>query len=229
MKQPRTFLLQLKREITQTFTLSKTFSILLGTAIVSFGIYNIHSRVGISEGGIIGLLLLCNHWFGISASILSPVLDGICYLFGYKYLGRDFFKSSIFATLSLAAFYRLWELFPPILPNLESMPLLAAVLGGLCVGIGCGLVVRQGASSGGDDALALVISKISGCKIARAYLFTDVTVLLLSLSYIPLKRIVFSLMTVTISSFLIDFISSYGRDAAEDDDDDDLNGEAVPE
>lgn len=223
-------MLQIKREITQTFTLGKTFSILLGTAIVSFGIHNIHSRVGISEGGIIGLLLLCSHWFGISASILSPVLDGICYLFGYKYLGRDFLKTSIFATISLAGFYRLWELFPPILPNMENMPLLAAVIGGLFVGVGCGLVVRQGASSGGDDALALVISKLTGCKVARAYLATDMTVLLLSLSYIPFKRIAFSLLTVTISSFLIDFIASYGRDAGdEEDDDDDFGGEAVPD
>ena len=71
-----------------------------------------------------------------------------------------------------------------------------------------GLIVRQGGSSGGDDALALVIGKITGWRLSRAYLFTDLTVLILSLSYIPLQKIVFSLVTVTISSWLIDFVQN---------------------
>lgn len=61
----------------------------------------------------------------------------------------------------------------------------------------------------GDDALALVISKITGCRISKAYLLTDITVLVFSLSYIPAKRIVYSLVTVTVSSLLIDFIQNF--------------------
>ena len=71
-------------------------------------------------------------------------------------------------------------------------------------------MVRQGASCAGDDALALVISKATGCRISRAYLLTDVSVLVLSLSYIPAGRIVYSLITVTVSSFMIDFIHNFG-------------------
>ncbi len=217
MKQSRTLLLRLKQELKTTFTFWRTFSILLGTAIISFGITNIHSRVGISEGGVLGLLLLCNFWLGLSSSILSPLLDGLSYLLGFRYLGKEFLKTSVFASFSLAMFYRLWESFPPMLPDLSAYPLAASLAGGLFIGCGCGLVVRQGASSGGDDALALVISKLTGWKISRAYLFTDVTVLLLSLSYISWTRIIFSLITVTISSFLIDFISTWGKDSDEDD------------
>ena len=84
-------------------------------------------------------------------------------------------------------------------------------LGGLFVGIGVGLVVRQGGSSGGDDALALVISKLSRCRLSRAYLVTDLSVLLLSLTYIPFQRIAYSLVTVTVSSLLIDWIQNLGR------------------
>ena len=69
-------------------------------------------------------------------------------------------------------------------------------------------MVRQGGSCGGDDALALVISKATGWRLSRAYLFTDLTVLLLSLSYIPLRRIAFSLVTVTVSSLIIDALQS---------------------
>ena len=80
-------------------------------------------------------------------------------------------------------------------------------LGGIFVGVGVGIVVAQGGSSGGDDALALVISKLSGLRLAKAYLFTDISVLTLSLTYIPFGRIIFSLITVTISSWIIDGIT----------------------
>ena len=93
-----------------------------------------------------------------------------------------------------------------MIPDLSASPLIAAILGGIFVGAGVGIIVRMGGSSGGDDALALSISRLTGWRLSRSYLLTDVTVLLLSLSYIPVTRIVFSLITVSISSFLIDII-----------------------
>ena len=75
--------------------------------------------------------------------------------------------------------------------------------------MGVGLIVRQGGSSGGDDALALVISGKTGLRLSKAYLFTDLTVLCLSLSYIPLRRIIYSLITVTVSSVIIDLVQTF--------------------
>ena len=83
------------------------------------------------------------------------------------------------------------------------------------MGVGAGLVVRCNASAGGDDALALSIHKVFGLRLARCYLFTDLTVLILSLSYIPLSKIAFSLVTVFISSPLIDFVQNIGASPAE--------------
>ena len=202
------FLARITQERRRLFPLPKVLLILLGSSILSFGIYNIHRQTGITEGGVLGMLLFLNYWVGLSPSILSPILDTICYLLGFRFLGKDFLKTSIFSTLCFAGFSRLWESFPPVLPNLSAHPLAAALVGGLFVGIGCGIVIRQGGSSGGDDALALVISKLTRCRISRAYLATDITVLLLSLTYIPFKRIAFSLITVTLSSFLIDFVQT---------------------
>lgn len=189
----------------------KLILILLGAAIATFGIHNIHQQTHITEGGVIGMVLLANHWLGIPASSATFVLDAACYLMALKWLGKGFFKTSVVSTICVSAFYKLWELFPPMLPNLSEHPLLAAALGGIFVGAGVGLIVRQGGSSGGDDALALTISKLTRWRLSRAYLITDLTVLILSLSYIPFKRIAYSLVTVTISSLLIDFIKSGGE------------------
>ena len=186
-------------------------ALLLGTCILAFGLYNIHRRVGITEGGVLGLVLLLNHDLGIPPWLASPVLDAACYALGWRYLGGDFLRLSVVSTLGVAGFLRLFELFAPLLPDLTALPLAAALLGGLCVGVGVGLVVRQGGSSGGDDALALVVAKKTGCKLSKAYLATDLTVLLLSLSYIQLSRIAYSLITVTVSSLLIDWVQTAGR------------------
>ena len=59
--------------------------ILLGSAIVSFGVHNIHNVTGITEGGIIGLVLCFDHWFGIPPSVVTPVLDGLSYLVAVSY------------------------------------------------------------------------------------------------------------------------------------------------
>lgn len=199
----------LQSRLTAGFTTRKILLILLGAMICTFGIHNIHQRTHITEGGMIGLMLLVERWLNISPAYITPVLDISCYLLACKFLVGRFIKISIVSTACVSGFYKIWELFPPMLPDLSAHPLTAAVLGGMFVGIGVGLIVRQGGSSGGDDALALTISHTLRWRLSRAYLFTDLTVLILSLSYIPLRRIVFSLITVTISSCLIDLVKDY--------------------
>lgn len=183
--------------------------LLIGAAILSFGLYNVHSQSQITEGGVLGMTLLLQHWLHLSPSVTGPVIDLACYLLGAYFLGTGFLGWALAGSAAFSGFYRLFEHFGYVLPNLGGTPLLAAVAGGLFIGIGVGLVVRAGGASGGDDALALVIAKVSHCKLSRAYLATDLTVLLLSTSYIPLHKIACSLVTVTLSSMLIDQIQRW--------------------
>ena len=115
-------------------------------------------------------------------------------------------KNAIFSTCCYALLYRFWEFTGPFLPSYADKPLIAAILGGLFVGIGAGLIVRRGGASGGDDALALILHQVTGWKISRSYFFTDFVVLMLSISYIPLRNIFFSLLTVTLSSAVIELL-----------------------
>lgn len=205
----KSFICNLWKKFTDGLTLQKILLILLGSMICSFGIHNIHQRTHITEGGIMGLMLLIEHWFSFSPAYITPVLDLACYLLAYKFLGGEFIKISVISTTCVSIFYKIWECFPPMLPDLSATPLLAAICGSLFVGVGVGLIIRQGGSSGGDDALALTISHTLHWRLSRSYLFTDIVVLLLSLTYIPVKRIAFSLITVTLSSYIIDWIKEW--------------------
>ena len=126
----------LQSRLTAGFTTRKILLILLGAMICTFGIHNIHQRTHITEGGMIGLMLLVERWLNISPAYITPVLDISCYLLACKFLGGRFIKISIVSTACVSGFYKIWELFPPMLPDLSAHPLTAAVLGGMFVGTG---------------------------------------------------------------------------------------------
>ena len=79
------------------------------------------------------------------------------------------------------------------------------------VGVGAGLCVRVGGAPSGDDALAMSISHATGWKIQWVYLLSDLIVLVMSLSYIPVRRIGYSLFTVLLSGQLIGFVQNFNR------------------
>ena len=89
----------------------------------------------------------------------------------------------------------------------SKVMILAAILGAVFVGVGVGLCVKMGGAPCGDDALAMSISKLTKMKIQWAYLISDITVLALSLTYIPLNKIIWSLVTVVISGQIIGLIA----------------------
>ena len=186
--------------------LSNCIAIVLASLFQAFGIYNVHSLSNVTEGGVLGATLLIQHWFHISPAISALVLNIICYTLGWKTLGRSFLAYSAISILTYSAGYALFEQFPPLFPEIAAYPLIAALAGALFIGIGAGLCVKCGGATAGDDALAMSLSHILKWPIERIYLFSDLLVLMLSLSYIPLRRIAYSLLTVILSGQIIGII-----------------------
>ena len=176
------------------------------SALQAFGMYNIHALSGVTEGGIFGLILLLDHWLGLSPAVSSLVLNGACYALGWRTLGRSFIAYSLIATCGYSAAYAVCECFPPLWPQIAEMPLLASVAGALFIGVGAGLCVRAGGATSGDDALAMSLASLTKIPIQWLYLISDLTVLALSLSYIPVRRIGYSLLTVVLSGQIIGWI-----------------------
>lgn len=181
------------------------------SAFQAFGMYNVHALSGVTEGGVFGMILLIDHWLGISPAISSVILNAACYALGWKTLGKDFIAYSLIATCGYAAAYAICECFPPLWPEIAQMPLLAAIVGAMFIGIGAGLCVRAGGATSGDDALAMSLSHLTKQPIERIYLASDLLVLTLSLSYIPLRRIGYSLLTMILSGQTIGLIQKIHR------------------
>ena len=188
------------------------FGLVFGGVFLAFGLYHVHSLSGVTEGGLLGLNLLLEHWFSISPAVTNFVFSAICYFIGWRMLGKDFILRSAVAAAAFSVSYRIFEQFPHIYPGLYEMPLLAALLGAVFVGVGTGVCVRCGGAVCGDDSLAMAISRKLKIKIEYCYMVSDLLVLGLSLSYIPFRRIAYSLVTVFLSSKLVGLIERWGKE-----------------
>lgn len=199
------------KEALKNITLKKCVITLLGSFILAFGLYHVHSISGVTEGGVLGATLLLEHWTGISPALTGGIMNVLCYVLGWKLLGKEFIAYSALATVGFSGMYKICEQFPHLWPGLADMPLVAALVGALFVGVGAGLCVRVGGAPSGDDALAMSISHATDWKIQWVYLLSDLIVLVMSLSYIPVRRIGYSLFTVLLSGQLIGFVQNFNR------------------
>ena len=173
-----------RKDILSTgFSRKSAAMMILGSSILAMGMCNIHAHSGVTEGGVLGLTLLLEHLFAI-----SPALS---------------------ACLCYSAVYALLEPFAPMFPLLISSQLVASLVGSLFVGFGAGICVRYGGAPGGDDALSMSLSRITRLPIQWVYLLSDLIVLSLSLCYIPLGKIAYSLLTVILSGQLIGIVERF--------------------
>ena len=154
----------------------------------------------------LGLTLLLHNWFGISPSVSSVVMNVACYALGWKLLGKEFICYSAVAGGGFSVFYAIFEKIGPLFPHLTQNQFACSVVGALFVGVGVGLAVRAGGAPGGDDALAMSLAHVTHLKLEWLYLISDLIVLVLSLTYIPPLKLLYSLFTVVISGQLIGLI-----------------------
>lgn len=187
-------------------TLKSILLIMIGATILSFGSYNFNYQNNVTEGGVLGLLLLMQQIFNISPSITSVIIDFSLFAIGTKFFGKRFLLYSVLSTITFSTTYKIWESLGFLIPSFTNNMLIASILAGIGVGVGVGLVVRGGGASGGDDVIALLGNKLLKLKVNHVYLVTDAIVLLMSLVYLDIKQVFFSIIAVTISGKIISII-----------------------
>ena len=208
-------------------TIKNIMLIIIGATILSFGSYNFNYQNNVTEGGVLGLLLLMQHVFNISPSITSVVIDFTLFAIGSKFFGKKFLLYSILSTTTFSTTYKIWESIGFLVPSFTNNMLIASILAGIGVGVGVGLVVRGGGASGGDDVIALLGNKFLKLKVIHVYLITDAIVLLMSLVYLDIKQVFFSIIAVTTSWKIISLI--YKDNSEEDDNLEELDNEIIYE
>ncbi|WAW15823.1 YitT family protein [Peptostreptococcus equinus] len=189
--------------------LKKITIVELGTFIMAFGIYNFYYQNGITEGGVLGIFLILKNVFDIEISLANIIIDGLLLLLGFKFYGKKFLGLTLLSTSTFSIFTAIFEKIGFVMTINNNI--IAAILGGLCVGIGCGLIINTGAAGGGDDIVALIVSKFSKFRISTVYLITDISILFLSLTYLPINKMIYSILAVIVSGQIVGFLYKFNH------------------
>ena len=103
----------------------------------------------------------------------------------------------------------------PVLQNLTDDKLLAAIYSGILVGLGIGLVVREGASTGGMDIPPLILQKKFGIPVAVSLYVADFSVLLLQALFSDSEEILYGILNVFLSSIVVNYVTVSGQKKAQ--------------
>ncbi|MTD38940.1 DUF2179 domain-containing protein [Erwinia sp. CPCC 100877] len=187
------------------FYVTDILFILAGTCLYAFGLVTFNIANDLAEGGVTGITLILRALFQIDPAYSTLLINIPLILIGGKVLGKHSFYYTILGTVSLSVFLWLWQRFP-IVVNLDHDLLIASLLAGLAAGTGSGLVYRVGGTTGGTDVVARILEKKYGVSMGRSLLIFDIFVLLLSLSYIDVKRMMYTLIISFVFSKVVDSV-----------------------
>lgn len=176
--------------------------ILIGAAMVAVSIELFLVPNSIIDGGIIGISLILDFLSPIPFGILMVVINLPFLYFGYKHIGRNFFISSIFAILALAIIE--FPLHP--IPGVVDDPLLATVFGGLILGAGVGLVIRNGGALDGTEILGILLTKLLPFSVGEFVMFVNIFIFIWAGFVLGWENAMYSILTYYIASKTIDAV-----------------------
>lgn len=183
--------------------------IALGTAIYAFGFVQFNMANHLAEGGVAGLTLIVYHLLGLDPSVTTLLFNLPLFLLGARILGRQSMVLSIYGTVTMSLFIWFWQRLPLSVDVGQDL-LIASLLAGLCAGLGSGLVFRFGGTTGGTDIIARITEKLFGIQLGQMLLAIDVGVLLLSLTYIDIRHMMYTLIASFVFSQVVTVVEHGG-------------------
>lgn len=157
---------------------------------------------GIAPGGLTGVATVLNYLFGAPVGVTSLLMNVPLFLMGYKLMGGSFAFRSMIATVLFSLLIDLFRF-----PALTDDVLLASVYGAILLGVGLGLILRGGATTGGSDMIAkLVHHRMSFVSVGMILLFVDCTVIALAAFTMSTRAALYSLICIFVSSKVIDLV-----------------------
>lgn len=183
--------------------------IALGTALYAFGFVEFNMANHLAEGGVAGISLMLHFLMNIDPSYTNMILNIPLLFIGYRFLGRRTFFYTIWGIVSLSI-WMFWFQRIPFTLNIHHDLLVAALLAGIFGGTGIGLVFRYGGTTGGADIIAKLIQIKKGAPVGKTFFIFDAIVLTLSLSYINLEQMMYTLIASFVSAQVVGIVQSGG-------------------
>ena len=181
--------------------------ILVGTAVMASAIQCIYDRVGLVTGGFTGLTIIIRN---ITKSVISGgiplwfaniVLNIPVFIYSYVKFGKKFVGRTLFATIMLSV----WLYIIPGVDLSGDDYLLAALFGGVFTGVGMGIVLRAGATTGGTDMVAALIqTKMRHYSVVQIMQVMDAAIVIAGLYVFGLRSTLYAVVSIFVSTKVSD-------------------------
>lgn len=182
--------------------IKKVSFILLGNLIVAFGIGTMVLDHNIISSGVTGLGIVLNHYFGWQIPFVVALLNIALFLLGYIFMGKQFALSTLVSTFSFPVFLDFFTRYD-LFKGLCSSSLVASILGGMCIGIGVGIMIRFKASSGGGDIIAIILNDRFHIPVFIVLNLVDLSILLLQFPLRAPLEIFYGFITIFLTSLTL--------------------------
>lgn len=197
--------------IRQNFNLKKlasTIEIVLGTLLTAAAFAFFIIPQNFAAAGVTGFSTIMIRMVPISLSSMVLLVNVSFLALGIIFVGKEFTAKTVLVSF----------LFPIMLDTLTKMhitsemnPILAAICGGVLLGLGAGMIIRSGASSGGFGILAVILNNKTKISIAAAMNLCDAAVILVQAARQPLVQTIYGILVITISAFVVGQVASLGQ------------------
>ena len=199
-----------KAELKEVFSLKRIMWVLIGNTIYSCGIAAFVLPNDLITGGTTGIALILEHYFGLPVGLSVAIFNIVMFILAILILGKSFALTALIST-----FYFPWILsqFQKVqfIQNMTDDFLLGSIFAGLMLGLGVGLVIRAGASTGGMDIPPLILNKKFGLPVSIGLYVFDFTILIIQMSFRDKERILYGILLVRIYSTLVDKVLLMGK------------------
>lgn len=199
-----------KAELKEVFSLKRIMWVLIGNMIYSCGIAAFVLPNDLITGGTTGIALILEHYFGLPIGLSVAIFNIVMFILAILILGKSFALTALIST-----FYFPWILsqFQKVqfIQNMTDDFLLGSIFAGLMLGLGVGLVIRAGASTGGMDIPPLILNKKFGLPVSIGLYVFDFTILIIQMSFRDKERILYGILLVLIYSTLVDKVLLMGK------------------
>ncbi|SES41974.1 YitT family protein [Psychrobacillus sp. OK032] len=183
--------------------LSKVLLIIIGALIAAYGLETVLIPNNVSDGGVTGLSIVGSQLFGLPLGLLIAVINIPFVWLGYKQIGKSFAIYSVIGIASLAVGTAVMHKVPTII---HDDTLLVTVVGGIIIGFGMGLALRNGGAIDGIDMLAVLLSKKLPFGTSDLILFLNMFVFIVVSTVFGLQGAILSAIAYFIASKVIHIV-----------------------
>lgn len=190
--------------------LETVLGVLIGNIVLAFTVAAFMVPHGIIMGGATGIGLTISHYLPIQLSLVILVVNACLFLLGAVTLGKKFVITTIASTFLYPASLSVMQAIPGITQLTDNI-MLATLYGGALLGLGVGVIVRVGSSTGGTDILALVFNKWFHISVAVLMYIVDFTVLGAQMLFSDTEQIMYGILALVIETTILNRVMLMGQ------------------